>query len=163
MTVPLEKEVISPALRSIFESVHEHGKDRLRINLQLEPLSTDLMDIYFIPTITQDILKEEPELIKELRSRCMGFPTLVHVSTYPRFLELGEVKTTVEVHVKVSCLESFQGYDNETGELIQGRPMSSNSLVCHFVKFEGVLTSQYSPTESIEFNVDNWKVVDIDN
>ena len=39
-------DMISPSLRSIFESAHEHGKDRLRINLQLQAVSTELTHMY---------------------------------------------------------------------------------------------------------------------
>ena len=70
------------------------------------------------------------------------------------------MQTTIEMQLWITCLESFQVIDSETGVLLQGSEDGLPQEVTHIVRFERTVEVGRDLNSSKD---DGWVITDIDD
>ena len=170
-------QMLDEPLRKLFQSAHEHGKNRLQIQLQTTPTSKcNVVSIFCLPFVTRQAAERNPALVEQAREMVVSLrpPNDKPPITQASFLAFvqeqliqhnGKLQTTVELQVLVECDEIFQVVDRETGQVLQGSTDGAVRQVWHLVRLE--TTTTFTPSTTFPYlpqvDVGNWIITDIDD
>ena len=169
-------QMLDEPLRKLFQSAHEHGKNRLQIRLQMTPTSRRVVvSIFCLPFVTRQDAERDPALAGRVRDMFRGLLSTgerpisqINILEYTQerlAQDRANLRTTVELQVLVECDEIFQVVDRETGQVLQGSADGEVRRVWHLVCLE--TTSTFSPWLYFPLRgrveVGNWIITDIDD
>jgi hypothetical protein len=157
-------EMMIEPLRKLYESAHESGRDQLIIRLQTKPVEAAIYNLTCIPYVSREVALKNPQRLQETRLVKFGQAGMTTVldNLEHDLDEKGKLETTVEMQVLISCLESFQVLDRETGAVLQGSPDGLLQEVTHLVRFETTSVQEIKDGRAYNYFT-NWKITDIDD
>ena len=146
----------------------QHHQHPISIHLSLKPIKAQLENIFAVPMLTREIVASKPHLkggyqrleavFKETKSY-----NEVKQKTYELAEQVGleSAKRTVTAEATITCLESFQVKDLESGKVLQGMEDGvDEEEVVHLVRFE-MVTDRGEDNGKREGG--NWKLIDVDD
>ena len=169
-------QMLDEPLRKLFQSAHEHGKNRLQIRLQMTPTSRRVVvSIFCLPFVTRQDAERDPALAGRVRDMFRGLLSTgerpisqINILEYTQerlAQDRANLRTTVELQVLVECDEIFQVVDRETGQVLQGSTDGAVRQVWHLVRLE--TTTTFTPSTTFPYlpqvDVGNWIITDIDD
>ena len=144
-------------LRKLYQSAHESGREQLKIKLHMRPIDAKFISLVAYPNISRT---DGPEKIKVLREMvAQGFNVVLDF-LMAEMTEGKSVQTTIEMQLWITCLESFQVIDSESGVLLQGSEDGLPQEVTHIVRFERTIEVGRDLNSSKD---DGWVITDIDD
>lgn len=148
---------------------NKHHQHPISIHLSIKPIKAHLENIFAVPMLTREIVANKPHLkggyqrleavYKETKSY-----NEVKQKTYELAEQVGleSAKRTVIAEATITCLETFQVKDLETGKVLQGMDddgVKEAEEVVHLVRFEMVTDRG----EDGKREGGNWKLIDVDD
>jgi hypothetical protein len=157
-------EMMIEPLRKLYESAHQSGRDQLIIRLQTKPVYAAIYNLMCIPYVSREVALKNPERLQQTRRVKFGQEGMRTVldNLEHDLDEKGKLETTVEMQVLISCLESFQVLDRETGAVLQGSADGLLREVTHLVRFETTSVQEIKDGRAQNYYT-NWKITDIDD
>lgn len=144
-------------LRKLYQSAHESGRDQLKIKLHMRPIDAKFISLVAFPNVSRE---QGPAKIKIMREKgARGFRDVFDY-VYSDVMEDQKLETTVEMQVWITCLESFQVIDSQTGVVLQGSVDGLPQEATHIVRFERTVRTD---VEGLTSTYSNWKITDIDD
>jgi hypothetical protein len=145
-------------LRKLYQSAHESGRDQLKIKLHMRPISAEFISLVAFPKLSRNDGPEKRKLLMEKQLEYGPAAAFAHINS--EYMEDKEVQTTVEMQVWITCLESFQVMDSQTGVVLQGSEDGIAQEVTHVVRFARNVTIG---SDRFTRTFDHWKITDIDD
>ena len=176
----------SPMLEShlinLYKSAHEHAKSKLSIQLQSQPHSAKLMNLFAVPFLTREEVQSKPALrhcfrsiVKDIEKQGLemgrrlnavecfkvGMFSLNEMADkqYARNRE-EKMQATVIAQVEIQCDEIFCVKDVDSGKVIQGDADGKVNDVTHLCRFEIVV--DICPLSG-EIELGHWQITDWDD
>ena len=173
----LERQLIK-----LYRSAHEHAKSKLSIQLQSQPYSSRLMNLFAVPFLTREEVERKPALRHSFRNilkkfdaeamergRALGATELfssgmksLNEMADKQYARNGEEKmqATVIAQVEILCGEIFCVRDVESGAVIQGDANGKVNDVTHLCRFEIVVDIE---PLSGKIQLGQWQITDWDD
>ena len=163
-------------LQDLYQSAHRHGKDRLQIRLETQPVasSAKIVSLVCFPFLTRDRLRKNPQFKDQYREMMYLMeqspfePPETLRELIDEFRESNLMESTVICQALIPCNEVFCVQDMSAGgKVIQGYDDGLARPVWHQVRMEMVVQTvpRENSTRFIPFrNIHgNWKITDIDD
>ena len=153
--------------KKLIKQYQVNNAENLQLSFSLQPLEAHLQHIFAVPVpgLTRDIVEENPYLrgavyrLHTAYEEC-GFDEH-YFDLLTDFAKHGPEKRTVVAEAAIRCMEFFQIRDASTGCVIQGmQDECKEEEAVHIVRFE-VVTDESQ--DGGEREIDNWKIIDIDD
>jgi hypothetical protein len=180
--VGLAKEIVEsmvhPDLLNLYESAREHGKESLRVRLEVRPCKDEdpqLVSLFTFPFLSRENIK----IYHGRKKKYLQFLDMMAIQGgvsseamaiihefMDEFYRDKMVESTVVCQVLIPCDEIFCVKDTETGGLMQGHADEKFRRVVHLVRFEQVVKTHWTESSGfLPFRLEpgNWQVTDIDD
>lgn len=174
--------MLEPHLINLYKSAHEHAKSKLSIQLQSQPHSAKLMNLFAVPFLTREEVQRKPALrhcfrsiVKDIHKQGLergrrlnavecfkvGMLSLNEMAD-KQYARNGEEKmqATVIAQVEIQCDEIFCVKDVDSGKVIQGDADGKVNDVTHLCRFEIVV--DICPLSG-EIELGHWQITDWDD
>ena len=179
-------DMIEEALKKLYQSAHESGRQNIQITLQTKPVGAQFNSCFWVPYMTRQQVKDKPSLKRalynlrdtverELDTMETKRSTLDYIKVTMRELDdfsrrqtidyddYSSVESTVVVLVVVECDEIFSVIDLETSKLLQGHADNKVRRVKHVVRLEQVVNWVMHDTQGFYVESGPWKITDWDD
>jgi hypothetical protein len=138
----------------------------LDVFFYLQPISSRLENIFLVPSLTRDDVKQDESLRGAYQAiehsfQETGDMRLVSdmASELEKLVQHGGAKRSIIMDVSIDCLEKFHVKDRIEGRVIQGDE-NEEKQVTHLVRFEMQTTKGDNPRER---ELGSWYIIDIDD